>query len=551
MKRIYYLFVLLLFFGCEQDALNPSVDNHINLSPVEVVQNNFSWESFSDSLGLMKGNLMVQWQNYEVHAFESVDWYEFKMNRQVGYQSENGIGGRENFTLLAFVDQKGVPHYRLSRFVSYTDDDNLQPGYFAFSNFTGINYLYDMKGQLALMRFIRDGEDVSTVVDIAESIDGLPVIPQQCMQKAPIGGAGCTDSLDCMLTFNRQGGGSSGGCGGGGGGWVSLTTSYYTDWYMNRSNGTWEYQNTQYDGSSTEWVWVERSGFGGTNGSYDKDAYRYGESDYSGSIIRYLKDRPTEKPDYQLIVDKKQMREEHPCVFDALMGLTRFVNDPLKPEIFQEATFVDLLNLPDFEQPATLTEFILSVFNASREYDYVIQVGDIGDRNAITTQKKTAIKTTYITTVSEIYAKKATRLSIARTLIHESLHAYFLNIGYPGSDFLTNLNNIAIEKGFITEENNLNRAHHEFMVGYVTAMAASLKRWDTANGSGGTLGDDYYTAMAFGGLFVWDTTKNQFNFETDAFKSLISNENDRLFIKDIVINESEGNENAKGQKCSE
>ncbi|MBU2526258.1 MAG: hypothetical protein KKC03_06630 [Bacteroidetes bacterium] len=548
MKRIYFLFVLLFFFSCEQDQLNTAVDNRINLSPVEVVQNNFSWESFSDSLGLMKGNLMVQWQNYEVHAFESVDWYEFKMSRQVGYQTEKGIGGRENFTLLAFVDQQGEPHYCLSRFVSYTEAENLQPGYLSLSNFTGINYLYDMKGKLSLMRFIRGGEDVSTVVDIAESIDGLPVIPQQCMQKAPIGGAGCTDSLDCMLTFNRQGGGSSGGCGGGGGGWVSLTTSYYTDWYMNRSNGTWEYQNTQYDGSSTEWVWVERSGFGGTNGSYDKDAYRYGESDYSGSIIRYLKERPTEKPDYQLIVDKKQMREEHPCVFDALMGLTRFVNDPLKPEIFQEASVIDLLNLQDFEQPATLAEFILSVFNASREYDYVIQVGSLSSANGETgvSRKWDASKNRYVltTTISETYAKKTTKLSMARTLIHESLHAYFVYLGYNDLDFSKNLRDFAEAKGIDIQKGGV--VHHEFMAAYVTAMASSLKRWDTANGSGGTLDDDYYYAMAFGGLFQVDE-KGDFVSKTDFFSTLpIEFQN---FAKEVIVNEQEGKDNAKGEKC--
>jgi hypothetical protein len=554
MKKLLSIIVILLLVGCQKDELGNPLESSQNQTPEALIQGHFTLDKFSDSLGLIKDNLIIDWQNMRISAFESVTWYEFGARQIIKAHTETGIGGKENFTLLAFIDHKGKPNYRLSRFVSYKEDKTEAPSYFSTADFTGINYLYDMQGNLSMLRFIRNGADVSTVVDISENIDGLPVLPEQCMQKAPVNSAYCTDSLDCMLTFSGSEGGGGSGCGGGGGtgGWVAQTTHHYTDWYMNRSDGTWQYQNTQYDGATTDYVWVERSGTGGTNGSYDKESYRYGESSSSGETVRYFKDRPADKPEYELLVDKKKMRDENPCVFSALMGLTRFVNDPLKPEIFHEATPIDLLQLQPFEEPATLTEFILSVFNASREYDYEIHVGDIGDkRNAITTQKKTATKTTYITTVSELYAKKATKLSIARTLIHESIHAYFLKLGHPGSDFLINLNNIAIEKGFISQDNNLNRAHHELMAAYITTMAASLKRWDTLNGSGGSLGDDYYFAMAFGGLFVWDEINNKFDFETDGFKSLVPDENDRLFIKDIVINELDGNENARGQKCSE
>jgi len=135
---------------------------------------------------------------------------------------------------------------------------------------------------------------------------------------------------------------------------------------------------------------------------------------------------------------------------------------------------------------------------------------------------------------------------MARTLIHESLHAYFLKLGYIGSDFLSNLNTIAIEKGFIGP-GSLNDAHHEFMAAYVTAMAASLKRWDTTNGSGGTLGDDYYTSMAFGGLMIEANPNDGFTFN-DAAKALINNPKENEILQ-IIFNEQEGNTDAKGEKC--
>lgn len=90
------------------------------------------------------------------------------------------------------------------------------------------------------------------------------------------------------------------------------------------------------------------------------------------------------------------------------------------------------------------------------------------------------------------------------------------------------------------------------MAGYVTAMAAALKRWDTANGSGGILGDDYYTSMAFGGLMIDpnpndDIDEKVFN---DAAKALINNPEKENEILQIIFNEQEGNTNAKGEKCN-
>lgn len=545
MKKSVYTLLFLLALGCEQDHINISGENVSNQSPLEIIQSQFSLNNFVDSLGLIKNNLLVDWDSFTINEFESVKWYEFVARQLVVSQTEKGVGNDESFTLLAFIDQKGHPNYSLSRFVSYDEDNSIKPTYFNTAAFTGINYLYDMQGQLSTMRFIRKGEDVSTVVDISQSLDGLPVIPTQCMQKAPVNGT-CSTSLDCMLSFSGSGSdGTGGGCGGGGtGGWVTQTTYYYTDWFMSRGNGIWEYQNTQYDGSSTEWVWVERTGFGGTNGSYDKDSYRYGESDYTGRILRYLNNKPTEQPDFKLIVDKAKMKNENPCVFAALMGLTRFVNDPLKPEIFTEAVPLDFLQ--QFEQPATLTEFILSFFNASREFDYEITIGKINDKNAVTTKDNVSIKHRIITTISNTYSKSATQLSIVRTLIHESLHAYLVAIGRPGTDVAIELNKIAIEKGYIGTSGDLNKAHHELMSAYITALAASLKKWDQLNGSGGTLGDEYYFALATAGLFQVDVNGNFVN-KTDFFKNLpIDFQN---FAKKVVLNEALGNSEARGVNC--
>ena len=72
--------------------------------------------------------------------------------------------------------------------------------------------------------------------------------------------------------------------------------------------------------------------------------------------------------------------------------------------------------------------------------------------------------------------------------------------------------------------------------------------WDKNYGTGGNLGWDYYKAMAFGGLF-FENVNGELE-ETDSFKALVPNQSDRDEIRKILINEQDGNSNAKGEKCS-
>ena len=78
-------------------------------------------------------------------------------------------------------------------------------------------------------------------------------------------------------------------------------------------------------------------------------------------------------------------------------------------------------------------------------------------------------------------------------------------------------------------------------------MAVSLYNWDKNNG-GGNLGWDYYEAMAYGGLFYKDSFGNI--IETDSFKILEPFKTHRDRIRQILFNEQEGNEKAKGDKCN-
>jgi hypothetical protein len=201
----------------------------------------------------------------------------------------------------------------------------------------------------------------------------------------------------------------------------------------------------------------------------------------------------------------------------------------------------------------SIANFILNLFDSSSKFDLYISNEEFisGDekpdelKTAITRPKRFNQETGKIEleiVLSTSYLQSATRLSIARTIIHELVHAF---IAYQ-----LNSQNFEFNKAFddrfgdYKNKYGTNRADHEFMGGYVEFMAYALKEWDRTFGdSGGLLGDDYYKALAFGGLVKDDGTP------TDSFKQLVPKASERSRYLAVIINEATGNSNSKGKKC--
>ncbi|WP_141675505.1 hypothetical protein [Formosa haliotis] len=211
---------------------------------------------------------------------------------------------------------------------------------------------------------------------------------------------------------------------------------------------------------------------------------------------------------------------------------TQLQNEMINKDLLQKIMY------PNQNITLTFSDAILKLFNDSDIFHLSIQNNSLGEgKNASTSGGKI--------TISDSYLKNATQLSIARTMIHEIVHAY-LNLRYgnaltfeDGIDFKNKMEEYAIDNG-ITDINS-NKFHHEFMGQYVDAIAMSLLTWDIEYGTGGNLGWDYYRSMAFAGLvnvkkgvngnFLLDNNGNPIYEDTNSFKELVPNENDRDNIK--------------------
>jgi len=187
----------------------------------------------------------------------------------------------------------------------------------------------------------------------------------------------------------------------------------------------------------------------------------------------------------------------------------------------------------------------IQTFYQSIRYDYNINNSDHGNGTSALFNRLTG-KFEISVNLNNHYLNTASQLSIARTIIHESVHAYILFELNTDPSYFSDF--YSKYEQFLKRRNpSMNRAQHELMGEYVDMMALSLKTWDILYGNGKQgnpiLEDNYYRSMAFAGLF-----KDKTNIPTDSFKALVPNASDRQKILDIIKNEQEGT-NPKGTLC--
>ncbi|MGY6521820.1 MAG: hypothetical protein ACXIUD_08840 [Mongoliitalea sp.] len=112
-------------------------------------------------------------------------------------------------------------------------------------------------------------------------------------------------------------------------------------------------------------------------------------------------------------------------------------------------------------------------------------------------------------TISQSVNQQATDLSFARTILHETLHAYLLfEEQYPSDCDLNCLLNDYIAK---YGKNDLNDPHHNLFVEtkFLNDIEIELKNYAISqNYIISTLGSDYFKDMAWGGLAETDVFKN-------------------------------------------
>ena len=116
----------------------------------------------------------------------------------------------------------------------------------------------------------------------------------------------------------------------------------------------------------------------------------------------------------------------------------------------------------------------------------------------------------YLTVIDPVYKNQATKTAIARTILHEMLHAYILSHiddvqSENTSDFIE-FRELwkMIQKDLTGFNNNPEPVHHEFMANkFIPPLKDALKEWDNSSQS-----NQYYEDLAWGALIKTDTFDN-------------------------------------------
>lgn len=157
-------------------------------------------------------------------------------------------------------------------------------------------------------------------------------------------------------------------------------------------------------------------------------------------------------------------------------------------------------------------------------YNWTVETGSLGGSIAETSSIYN-MSTNSVTTIFDAYKwKEATDLSWARTMMHESIHAYLVTyFKFDRTMALATYSELVNEWG---KKRDLNYSHHqEIARNLVPSIANALENYGVANGY--NLSKEFYNDMA------WSSLQ-----ETDAFKALPDKDQKRIL--DTIFTELTG-----------
>ena len=252
---------------------------------------------------------------------------------------------------------------------------------------------------------------------------------------------------------------------------------------------------------------MDFEGDGDNTGDFDQAYY-----DYCGDGCRRSTTTPTEEED----------------------KIENNLTDPCAKNIFEE------LNSGSLD----LNALILTFFDNSDSFKVVIGNESLKQpsNGTLNARTSTAPGVLYIT-LDDRYLQRASSLSIARTMIHESFHGYLKALGYnTGSLRLALLEYVQANPSYSTED----EAHHSFMTRYIREMAYSLHQWDINYGTGGltsaTGNSDtfYYESLFYAGLELYSYDANGNRVDSALFQQLQPNQDKRNQIVKAIDAENTG-----------
>ncbi len=191
---------------------------------------------------------------------------------------------------------------------------------------------------------------------------------------------------------------------------------------------------------------------------------------------------------------------------------------------------MDLGDMPDFvKAQLNLSGHIMDIFNNSDKYNLVFKVGDLplnsaglekNAQNATKNNIRTNGTVEFVITLNSSYVNNATDLALARTIIHESIHAY---INFMSGTQMTSDLSIALSD-LLARGYSRNSAQHLIMSKrFVEDISAAIEKWDNSS----LVDKNYYDYISWSGGMLNTTVFNSLStdFKTNSMNANINEGN--------------------------
>ncbi|MDO6675330.1 hypothetical protein Q4517_07180 [Tenacibaculum sp. 1_MG-2023] len=533
----------LLLWNCEDDKTE-------GLTEVELYKQAslVNTKLVSQKLGLGENNIFIRWDKPTILVLDKknqggVYQYDIEQKEPVSNNSNLFV---DKLTLKLIVREKEgvVEDVQIYRYEPFKESLNTAPSEIAKEGFSGMKFIFNELAELEDIYTYKLGKKISSFNETkSDRIDKHKNILYPKMDDSEFDS--CLDLNGKPLKGCNGGGGSGSGSGGG---YVTETTRHYTDWYnrcdscssndgkiYNYGGINYIYVHTKYNGSTTRWVWVSSGGDRYVD-VYNSNSPSGGGPAYDGEDREYSSGGGNNGYELPCPIGFEKVGDNCVKIVESYDDdIIDDTNNPCVGDIIKELQKKDTYGalVPDLKGKGHLSEMVLDLFGKCKNYDLVIDVAQLGT-NSQGFPKNAETNGIESITLDTDLVKDATKLSIAKTLIHESLHVYINFKTYQDREpSLAILLNKYYQKYRVSYPDDVanNLTQHQFISQYVEAMAYSLSAYDNHQQS-----MDYYTAMSWGGLE-----------SSDTYKALSSTE--KTAIQKIIKNERYAKSDAKSTKC--
>ncbi len=253
MKRNTFLGILLVFFiflgSCEREPMNSS-ESIENILANDIIEIKAGWEAFTFNAplaGLPMNEMVVDWENPVQRNSVTGTAYEFPITQEFPTALNSDRFEAESLTLVVY--DGGERLYRVVRML-HTENSSEASTFLEPSGLDGTVHVYDLEGKNIMVMAYEKGELVASALD-----EDLEDVPEMDLSKTARCNTRKSASWASLKRYNSN-------CSGGGG-YDRVRVEHYTDWFNHRGNGQWEFQRSEHTGTTYEYVYSSGGGYGG------------------------------------------------------------------------------------------------------------------------------------------------------------------------------------------------------------------------------------------------------------------------------------------------